>query len=107
MKGEMQHRVVVYNMDKESKIRKKNDNDLCFQKQEDVLIILFEGNRLLTLNATSQFLYENCDRKSVGDVAMELYITCKDYTDISFEQVLNDSIAAFEEMENNGLISAE
>ena len=38
---------------------------------------------------------------------MELYITCKDYTDISFEQVLNDSIAAFEEMENNGLISVE
>ncbi len=92
-------------MDRNSKIKKKNVGNLCFQAQGDKLIILSaDTSKLLTLNATSQFLYQNCNDKSVGCVALELYEACKEFTDISYEQVLGDSIVAFAEMEKNGLI---
>lgn len=92
-------------MNKNSIINKKNLNNFCFQMQGDTLIILSsDNNKLLTLNQTSQFLYENCDGKSVGSVAHELYEKCKDFTDISFEQVLSDSEVALDDMEKNGLI---
>lgn len=92
-------------MDDKSILIRTNDSKLCFQKQDDNLIVLLSESELLVMNETAQFIYERCDKKTVEEIACELFEACKESSDITFEQVVQDCMESIKEMIVKGLVT--
>lgn len=88
-------------------VRKNNDNELCFQKQGDNLIVLSLTGQLLVMNKTAQFVYENCDKKTIGQIAMKLFEMYKQENEITYQQVLQDCCEIIEDMVDKKILFIE
>lgn len=96
-------------MDSKSIIRKNEEDDFCFDHQGENLIILLDedaGNACV-LNQVSQFLYENCDNKSVEELVQLLYEQLLDKEQLDYQIIMNDCIDALNEMVSFNLIYIE
>ncbi len=80
-------------------------NMVNVQEQNEKLIALSsDDQKMVVLNETARFLYENCDGKTIFEIAHELYSLCINQDEISIENIIDDAIVAFLKMFEQGLI---
>lgn len=96
----MERRSVQFSMLKtmNDKTLVRKNNELCFQNQGDNLIVLSPRGELLVMNKTAQFIYKNCNKKTIGQIATELFDLYKQENDITYDQVLQDCCETIEDM---------
>lgn len=92
-------------MTKEQIVRKTSAKCKTQVSGEELLVLLDGRKEINVLNQTSQFLYNNCEGKTVDAVTKELYLQCVDKEELDYENVLKDCMKAFENLEKIGLIS--
>lgn len=92
-------------MDKNLKLRKKNETNFCFQKQGTNLIILLDDNGdVCILNEISQFLYNNCENKTVKEVVDLLFEQLLDKENLEYDEIYCDCLEAIESMRAAGVL---
>ncbi|MET3211260.1 UNVERIFIED_CONTAM: hypothetical protein ABIC26_004227 [Paenibacillus sp. PvR008] len=67
-------------------------------------LIMDQNNEMFFLNQTAKYLWENCNGKTVSQVAKLLYDQCLDKETLDLNDIIVDCLCAFKELEQKGFI---
>lgn len=99
------HFCMLKTMNDKTLIRK--NSELCFQNQGEKIIVLSPVGELLVMNKTAQFIYENCNKRTIGQIATELFDLYKQENDITYQQILLDCCETIEDMVAKEIVFVE
>ena len=76
-----------------------------FERHEENYLVLSEKKgEIVTLNETSFFIWDNCDRKNINEIVSMLEEVCENGAELDICLIKNDCRMAIDKMVEKGLI---
>lgn len=82
----------------------KNHNLICNVTGDNLVILSKDGRRVYSLNKTARFIFENCEGKTIEEIANSLYEICNDKESISLNLIINDCRNVISDFNKNGIV---
>lgn len=75
-----------------------------YEKMGEKYLVLANGNQMITLNEIAFYMWQNCDGKTVDELATYIYEQIINKEEVTIGQIENDCKNVIEAIRNAGLV---